>query len=159
MAEHAAGRVAGPLGLHADPAYRHLPAPAAAHTITFDEDAKGFYLNHRAYAPAMAPAITAHAGTVQAWTLVNTTDEVHAFHIHQVHFVVTAVNGVRNGDPEWVDVVDLPPQKRGPHGRPTPSRTTVLVDFRDPIVRGTILIHCHLTDHEDGGMMAKVRVI
>jgi suppressor of ftsI len=154
-----AGRVAGPLGLTADAAYRRLPAPAARHIVGFEEDAKGFYLDHRAYAPAMPPAIVAHAGTVEAWTLVNETDEVHAFHIHQVHFVVTAVDGVRNRTPEWIDVVDLAPQKRGPHGRTTPSRTTVLVDFRDPVVRGTILIHCHLTDHEDGGMMAEVRVL
>jgi len=154
----AAGRVAAPLGLRAAPAYRNLPLPAARHVVGFEEDAKGFYIDHRAYAPAMPPAITARAGTVEAWTLVNETDEVHAFHLHQVHFIVTAVDGVPNRTPEWLDVVDLAPQRRV-HGRTTPSRTTVLVDFRDPIVRGTILMHCHLTDHEDGGMMAKVRVI
>jgi FtsP/CotA-like multicopper oxidase with cupredoxin domain len=35
----------------------------------------------------------------------------------------------------------------------------ILVDFRDPLVRGTFLFHCHILDHEDGGMMASVRVL
>jgi FtsP/CotA-like multicopper oxidase with cupredoxin domain len=34
-----------------------------------------------------------------------------------------------------------------------------MLDFRDPVVRGTFLFHCHIVDHEDGGMMAKIRVI
>jgi FtsP/CotA-like multicopper oxidase with cupredoxin domain len=35
----------------------------------------------------------------------------------------------------------------------------VLVDFRDPAVRGTFPFHCHMADHEDNGMMATIRVI
>ncbi|MGH7716784.1 MAG: multicopper oxidase domain-containing protein [Vulcanimicrobiaceae bacterium] len=30
------------------------------------------------------------------------------------------------------------------------------MDFRDPVIAGTFLFHCHITDHEDAGMMAKV---
>jgi FtsP/CotA-like multicopper oxidase with cupredoxin domain len=33
------------------------------------------------------------------------------------------------------------------------------MDFRDPVVRGTFLYHCHILDHEDQGMMAKIRVL
>jgi hypothetical protein len=32
------------------------------------------------------------------------------------------------------------------------------MDFRDPNTVGTFVYHCHLLDHEDGGMMALVRV-
>jgi FtsP/CotA-like multicopper oxidase with cupredoxin domain len=35
----------------------------------------------------------------------------------------------------------------------------VTIDFRDPVVRGTFLYHCHILDHEDQGMMAKIQVI
>ena len=35
---------------------------------------------------------------------------------------------------------------------------TVLADFRDPVVRGTFVYHCHILEHEDGGMMAKILV-
>jgi FtsP/CotA-like multicopper oxidase with cupredoxin domain len=32
------------------------------------------------------------------------------------------------------------------------------MDFRDPNTIGTFLYHCHLLEHEDGGMMGTVRV-
>ena len=32
----------------------------------------------------------------------------------------------------------------------------LVMDFTDPIIRGTSLFHCHLLNHEDKGMMAKV---
>lgn len=34
-----------------------------------------------------------------------------------------------------------------------------LADFRDPIIRGEFTFHCHILDHEDAGMMAKIRAI
>ena len=30
------------------------------------------------------------------------------------------------------------------------------MDFRDPIIKGEFLFHCHILDHEDQGMMAKI---
>jgi FtsP/CotA-like multicopper oxidase with cupredoxin domain len=33
------------------------------------------------------------------------------------------------------------------------------MDFRDPHVIGTFVYHCHLLEHEDGGMMGLVQVI
>jgi FtsP/CotA-like multicopper oxidase with cupredoxin domain len=135
----AAPVVHGPLGLA--PAHPvALPKPAATRTIRLSEDARGFYLDRRAYAPTDPPAIVARAGTIERWQLVNESDELHVFHIHQVHFLV---------DGAWHDTVNVLPR----------GRLTVLVDFRNPRVRGTFLYHCHLTDHEDGGMMAKIRVI
>jgi len=44
-------------------------------------------------------------------------------------------------------------------GTGTPGTVVILVDLRDPVMRGTFLFHCHILDHEDGGMMAKMRVI
>jgi FtsP/CotA-like multicopper oxidase with cupredoxin domain len=32
------------------------------------------------------------------------------------------------------------------------------MDFRDPRIVGTFPYHCHLLEHEDGGMMALIRV-
>ena len=147
-------RVAPPTGSRFIASRAALPPPAARRTIHFQEDAEHFYIDKQAYRPARAPAIVAHAGTTEEWTLENDTDEVHVFHIHQVHFAVESTDGVRNRAPQWRDSIDLAPQHAG-----RPSRTKVLVDFRDPVVRGTFLVHCHLADHEDGGMMAKVRVL
>ena len=122
-------------------------APLAVHatirrTIRFQEDAHGFALNGKRFSPASPPAIVAKAGTIEEWTLENNTDEVHVFHVHQVHFVDEAAH-------EWRDVVDVPARQK----------RKILVDFRDPVIRGTFLFHCHLTDHEDGGMMAKIQVL
>jgi FtsP/CotA-like multicopper oxidase with cupredoxin domain len=33
------------------------------------------------------------------------------------------------------------------------------MDFRDPVIKGTFLFHCHILDHEDHGMMAKIQAI
>jgi FtsP/CotA-like multicopper oxidase with cupredoxin domain len=35
---------------------------------------------------------------------------------------------------------------------------TLRMDFRDPNIAGTFVYHCHVLDHEDAGMMAKIRV-
>jgi FtsP/CotA-like multicopper oxidase with cupredoxin domain len=32
------------------------------------------------------------------------------------------------------------------------------MDFRDPSAAGTFVYHCHLLEHEDGGMMGLIRV-
>ncbi|HEY1728633.1 MAG TPA: multicopper oxidase family protein [Candidatus Baltobacteraceae bacterium] len=136
-------RVAPPFGVANDRDYTALPARVAQHrTIYFREDANGFSLNGKRFSPGDRPMFVARAGTTEEWTLDNRSDEVHAFHIHQVHFVVEATH-------EWRDVVDVPPR----------AKLRIIVDFRDPIIRGTFLFHCHLTDHEDGGMMGKIKVI
>ena len=33
------------------------------------------------------------------------------------------------------------------------------MDFRDPNTVGTFVYHCHLLEHEDGGMMGLIRVV
>ena len=38
-------------------------------------------------------------------------------------------------------------------------RVVVRMDFRDPNTVGTFVFHCHLLEHEDGGMMATIRVL
>jgi hypothetical protein len=32
------------------------------------------------------------------------------------------------------------------------------MDFRDPNIVGTFVYHCHVLEHEDGGMMGRIRV-
>ena len=152
-------RVRAPLALRRSKFYRvALPAPAAERTIHFQEDANGFYLDGKQYDPSGPPAVVAQSGTVEEWTLENDTDEVHDFHIHQAHFVVESVNGQANPSPHWVDTVNLVPQGSGVQGQVEPSETKVIIDFRDPTIRGTFVYHCHILDHEDGGMMAKIQV-
>jgi len=154
-----AARVRAPVALRRSQFYRvALPAPVAERTIHFEEDANGFYLDDKQYDPTGPSSVIAQSGTVEEWTLENDTFEVHDFHIHQVHFVVESIDGVAQPSPHWVDTVTMPPGATGVQGQFHPSETKVLIDFRDPIIRGTFVYHCHILDHEDGGMMAKITV-
>jgi FtsP/CotA-like multicopper oxidase with cupredoxin domain len=100
------------------------------------------------------PAITTNVGAVEDWTISNQTGEGHAFHMHQIHFLVTAINGVPVENPDLVDTVTIPNWSgTGPY-----PNVTVRMDFRDPNIAGTFVYHCHILDHEDGGMMATIVV-
>jgi len=128
---------------------RSLPAPAATRTVRFTEDSNGFYINGKAFAMNAPPMFVARVGTVERWTIVNDTPEAHDFHIHQVHFVVDSVEGHAPPRRNWLDTFNVPAH----------TRFVATVDFRNPIVRGTFLFHCHILDHEDHGMMAKIQVL
>jgi FtsP/CotA-like multicopper oxidase with cupredoxin domain len=137
------------------------PPPALVRTVRLTEDAKHFYIDGKSFdmqAMMRAPAFVAHAGTVEEWNVVNDTDEAHDFHVHQVHFAVESVDGRTEPRRHWVDTVSVP--SRIHHwNRTEPGRARLLVDFRNPVVRGTFLLHCHILDHEDRGMMAKIEVL
>ena len=97
------------------------------------------------------PAIVTKLGAVEKWTISNRTGEPHAFHIHQLHFLVTAINGVSVPNPEMVDTVTVPPWNgTGPY-----PNVTVMMNF---LIPGRFVYHCHILDHEDGGMMAAIVV-
>ncbi len=108
----------------------------------------------RLYTPNEPPAIVTQQGTVEDWTIENRTQEVHAFHLHQLHFVVLDINGVPTNDAAVRDTIVVPYYTgTGPY-----TSVKIRIDFRDPETVGTFLYHCHILDHEDGGMMAKVEV-
>ncbi len=114
--------------------------------VTFTEDKKGFYINGEKFAPDAAPMVRAKIGTLQHWRIVNATKELHPMHIHQVHFLAYAENDKPIASPLWLDTVNVP------YG----GSVDVIMDFTDPVIRGMSVFHCHLLNHEDKGMMAKV---
>jgi FtsP/CotA-like multicopper oxidase with cupredoxin domain len=138
-----------------------LPAPAAQRVTVFSENADGtaFYIDGKLFSMSDPPHFIARAGTVEEWQVLNDADEVHDFHIHQVHFIVEAINGKPTGVPySWYDSYNIPPRIHNPDGSVTPGWVTLLIDFRDPVIRGEFMYHCHILDHEDLGMMAKILV-
>jgi FtsP/CotA-like multicopper oxidase with cupredoxin domain len=114
--------------------------------VNFTEDKNGFYINGRKFSMSDPPMITVSIGAFHHWRVTNGTNEVHPFHIHQVHFLIYAQNGVLLERPEWLDTVNVPVQ----------GSVDLVMDFTDPIIRGVSLFHCHLLSHEDKGMMAKI---
>ncbi len=133
------------------------------------EDQIDFYIVERKpgavlkpYGMSEPPAITVKAGTTEEWIVENWTNELHAFHIHQVHFRLLEIDGQRADNPPLLDVVNVPyatatgyHSKEGPI---RPGRVRIKLTF-PPALAGDIPFHCHLVDHEDNGMMAVLRVV
>lgn len=103
--------------------------------------------------PDNPPSIETTQGAVEDWTIENRALENHEFHIHQIHFLELAENGVPVPDGQYLDTIQIPYWSgKGPY----PS-VTLRMDFRGDTV-GDFVYHCHILQHEDQGMMAVIRV-
>ncbi len=131
---------------HKQPQLDSLESGPPQFVARFTEDKTRFYINGQGYEPDAAPMTEAVVGSYQHWRVVNQTRELHPMHIHQVHFLVYAVNGTKLPNPEWVDTANVP------YG----GSIDMIVDFTNPVIRGMSVFHCHLLNHEDKGMMAKI---
>lgn len=83
--------------------------------------------------------LAAKKGTVEEWVIENRTPMYHPIHLHAWSFQVQGEDG-------WQDVVQIPPY----------TKQLIRVKFND--FGGTTVLHCHILDHEDTGMMAVIRV-
>jgi FtsP/CotA-like multicopper oxidase with cupredoxin domain len=120
-----------------------------------------FYLTAEGQEPKMfdmssdAPNIVAQQGTVEDWIIENRSSELHAFHIHQLHFLLLDYSGRQVNEDFLRDTVNVPYYD----GRSLVYPSVRLrMDFRDPNIVGTFVYHCHLLEHEDKGMMGSIRV-
>jgi FtsP/CotA-like multicopper oxidase with cupredoxin domain len=120
-----------------------------------------FYLTVEGQRPAQfdpksgVPNIIAKLGTVEDWIIENRSNELHAFHVHQLHFMLLAYRGRPVNEPFLRDTVNVPYYD----GRALEYPSVRLrMDFRDPNTVGDFVYHCHLLEHEDGGMMGLIRV-
>jgi FtsP/CotA-like multicopper oxidase with cupredoxin domain len=120
-----------------------------------------FYLTVEGQTPATfdmgatVPNIVVHQGEVEDWIIENRSSELHTFHIHQIHFQMRDWLGLAVNEPFLRDTINVPFYTPGMSGYPS---LRLRMDFRDPNTVGTFVYHCHLLDHEDGGMMGLIRV-
>ncbi len=124
-----------------------LPAPAAFRTFTLE----GHDINGESMDMNRIDAIVT-VGTTERWTITNTQDEPHSFHVHDVDFQVKSVGG-KPPPPElagWKDTIYL---------RPHTAYVIVMTfaDYSDP--KHPYMYHCHMLDHEDHGMMGQFVVV
>ncbi len=142
---------------------RQPPPPGKAHPIPPpDKDGQmQFFITvdgqqNKVYDPANPPAITTNKGAVEDWTIENRTTEDHEFHMHQIHFLLLAIDGnpVPKNQRQFYDTYPVH-YWDGISG--TYPSITVRMDFRGAVT-GDFVYHCHILDHEDGGMMAIIRV-
>jgi FtsP/CotA-like multicopper oxidase with cupredoxin domain len=120
-----------------------------------------FYLTVDGQEPKMfdmssgIPDIVAQQGSVEDWIIENRSSELHAFHIHQLHFLLLDYMGKPVHEDFVRDTVNVPYFNGRALAYPS---IRVRMDFRDPNTVGTFVYHCHLLEHEDKGMMGLIRV-
>ncbi len=126
------------------------PTSAVEFYLTVDgQEAKMFDM------ASETPNIVAQQGTVEDWIIENRSRELHAFHIHQLHFLLLDYSGKPVDEDFLRDTVNVPYYDGRSLAYPS---VRLRMDFRDPNTVGTFVYHCHLLEHEDKGMMGSIRV-
>jgi FtsP/CotA-like multicopper oxidase with cupredoxin domain len=85
-------------------------------------------------------------GAVEEWTVVNEHADDHIFHIHTNPFQMVAINGEKLAERDWRDTVVVP--RNG-----SVTFRSRFLDFT-----GRFVLHCHMMNHEELGMMQVVEV-
>lgn len=102
---------------------------------------------------------TMKLGTAERWHVTNRNDFTHPFHIHVNPFFVTHINGreLAKDDPlrRWQDTMAIPTAAVDQEGDPG----SFTMESRFVRFTGKFVIHCHILEHEDEGMMQAVEVI
>jgi len=117
-------------------------ADAAGHWREFN-----FYIDGKKFDPNRIDQ-RVKLGAVEEWTIVNTHEhDDHVFHIHTNPFQVVSVNGKALAVPEWRDSVIV--ERKG-------GKVVFRSRFLD--YTGVYMVHCHMMNHEEMGMMQTVEV-
>ncbi len=114
------------------------------------------------------PLATGNTPVNERWEIVNLATEDHNFHIHQTKFRVLTNEELNGDSTQTIDGIlqDSVPLFSGDNGcdgtvsawRKNSCKTspvTVEIPFA---IAGDFVYHCHILEHEDGGMMAIIRV-
>jgi hypothetical protein len=113
------------------------------------------------------PQICARAGRRETWIIANpntasrpgsgSNKELHNFHIHQNRFKVLDVYAPSGA--AFQMAADF--WKDSYHDTfPVPSGGWIRIEIEfGPTQVGDFMYHCHILEHEDGGMMAHMRVL
>ncbi len=90
----------------------------------------------------------------EVWTVTNNSAIAHPFHVHDIQFQILSINGNTN----------IPAYARGwhdtflvPAGGGSIKFITKFEDFADDSI--PYMYHCHMLNHEDGGMMGAFTVV
>ena len=149
-----------------------VPSPLARNTYWTDADVTntrlvnitggngttpGFTFNNLGYSPTLFN-YSIPLNAVEKWTISGGTIFGHSVHIHDIKFNIISRTGTQvtsNGLPAayesgWKDTVYVP---RGE----TVSVIAKYDDFASPT--NPYMFHCHMLNHEDGGLMGQFAVV
>jgi FtsP/CotA-like multicopper oxidase with cupredoxin domain len=114
----------------------------------------------------LAPQVVVHLhgqdSVTEDWLVENSTLEIHAFHMHQVHFRDLTSGSTNPDDHPLLDVINVPAAPligdiaTGMPG--APGWVKVRMTFTKQDI-GEFVFHCHILEHEDNGMMGKIKVM
>ncbi len=138
-----------------------LPEATVTRTITLEESehGAGAHAGHGgASAEVMGPVFSLNGATypditpfeakldaVEEWSLENTTQMDHPFHLHGFRFQVVS-DAMGKPILEWRDTLNVP------------ALTTVRIRMRLEDHPGTWMFHCHILEHAERGMMGELHV-
>jgi FtsP/CotA-like multicopper oxidase with cupredoxin domain len=103
-----------------------------------------FSINEQVY-PDSTP-LEATLDALEEWTIVNTTEMDHPFHLHGFRFQVQSVDGVAEPFRAWRDSINIP------------ADVSVVFRVRLEDHPGTWMFHCHILEHAERGMSAELKV-
>jgi FtsP/CotA-like multicopper oxidase with cupredoxin domain len=114
--------------------------------ITQDQRTRAFEYNINGQPFSKATPLRARLGETQLWTVNNTTPWSHPLHIHGYFFQVLDQKSEVAHPIEWKDTVNIPLKES----------LKLLVRFDDR--PGQWMVHCHILDHAEGGLMTTIIV-
>jgi FtsP/CotA-like multicopper oxidase with cupredoxin domain len=105
-----------------------------------------YYVDGKQFDPNRVD-IQSKLGTVEEWTIRNDSNEEHSFHVHTNHFQLMSTNGQPHDAYDLQDVANVPAK----------GQIVIRMPFTD--YTGKTVLHCHILNHEDGGMMATLQIV
>ncbi|MEV7981527.1 multicopper oxidase domain-containing protein [Streptomyces sp. NPDC086519] len=131
---------------------RYDTSDFTARTITLGQSGTTMTINGSAGTSMSSMAmISTTLGSKEIWTIKNGTQLEHSFHLHDVPYQLISVNGEdpTGVDLGWFDTYEVV-------GGGSIEIAMEFTDFSDDTYM--YMLHCHLLQHEDEGMMASLMV-
>ncbi|MGW1784258.1 multicopper oxidase family protein [Streptomyces sp. NPDC002143] len=132
---------------------RYDTSDFAARTITLGQGTGGTMTINGSVGTTMAgmAMISTTLDAEEIWTITNATQLEHSFHLHDVPFQLIEINGETptGVDLGWFDTFEVV-------GGGSIKIAMKFTDFTDDTYM--YMLHCHLLQHEDEGMMASLMV-
>ena len=121
---------------------------AAQRTIVFSEtdNPDAYFINGKLFDPDRVD-IQSKLNTVEEWTVLNESAEEHSFHVHTNDFQLMSTNGQPHSARGWQDVANVPAN----------GQIVIRTHFLN--YTGKTVLHCHILNHEDLGMMAVLEIV
>jgi bilirubin oxidase len=119
--------------------------------ITAGRRNEPFRFDEKLYSEHVANQIV-KLGTTEKWTITNNRISGHSFHIHDIQFKIVGRSSgpVEEYEQGWKDTVFVPRDES----------VTFLAKFEDYASdTNPYMYHCHMANHEDGGLMGEFLVV